>query len=96
MPPAAIAFLVIGILLIVGIIGWFLFCRRRGRRAKRRTSLEERVHTLEMAERSDLAKKDGIFSVVGNGNGYHDDPLGSPNISAGGYSDLQNKGKEVI
>jgi len=97
MPPAAIAFLVIGILLIVGMIGWLLYSRWRGRRAKRRSSFEERVHTFEIADRADLVtKKDGIFSVIGNGNGYLDHPLGSPNISAGGFSDLQNKGKEII
>jgi len=92
LPPGATAAIVIVILIFAAIFAWWCCCRKKvGKRTK---SLEDHVRTMEMAERQDL-KKDGIFSTI-NGNGYGDDPLGSPNLQEGGYSDLHNKGKEVI
>lgn len=106
-PPAgAIAGLVIGLLILAAILLWYCWRRRllRGLRSRKGDSMTG--FDLE-----GKAKRDGIFAST-NGDSanswsstergglggllYSDDPILSEPKGETGYSDLANKGKEVI
>ncbi|KAL3914583.1 MAG: hypothetical protein SGARI_000046 [Bacillariaceae sp.] len=92
MSPVAIAFLVLGILIILAIPTWW-FCSKRGTR--RTKSLDDKIADMEMMEQRGLTSsddhRDGIFSGVANG--YYDDPLANNPVNV---SELSTKGGEVI
>ena len=88
MSPVAIAFLVLGILVILAIPSWWFLSKRRPRRSK---TLDDKIADMEMMEQQGLtsdAKRDGIFSGVNNR--FYDDPLKN------NVSELSTKGGEVI
>ncbi|KAL3925154.1 MAG: hypothetical protein SGILL_000596 [Bacillariaceae sp.] len=93
MSPTAIAFLVIGIVIILAIPAWW-FCRKRSRRNK---TLDQKVADMEMMEQRSALNgsvennKDGIFGGVSNG--FYDDPLAGQSVNV---SELATKGGQII